>query len=234
MQYEDQGHGVIPNATWWSRCRAELYGSSKLSLVKPEKWDFYFTYGASKQVPVKFRGSITMESTYYLAHTEFSACNGLTGFMPTKKSGLTSCAMWKIEPFNYRNLQDTIHKTVHFTEDLWASTSFRMRCAFQYSILWCSWPKRQSNVPITAINMPLGMVLRTFPSRVTVRLTIGASLSSELSVPTSSRWLSITTICLPIRLISVRSELRSVPRTVEQGQGLMWRRWIICLNSNRE
>ena len=31
-------------------------------------------------------------------------------------------------------------------------------------------------VPITAINMPPGMVLRTFPSKVTVRFTIGASL----------------------------------------------------------
>ena len=31
-------------------------------------------------------------------------------------------------------------------------------------------------VPITAINMPEGKVLRTFPSRVTITFTVGASL----------------------------------------------------------
>jgi len=32
------------------------------------------------------------------------------------------------------------------------------------------------DVPVTAINMPDNMVLRTFPSRVSVRFTVGASL----------------------------------------------------------
>ena len=45
---EDQGHGVIPNADMVKQVQSQLYGSSKLLSVKPEKLDFYFTYGASK------------------------------------------------------------------------------------------------------------------------------------------------------------------------------------------
>ena len=50
---------------------SQMYGSSKLLQVKPGAFDFYFTYGTSKKVPVVFRGKITTNKSYYLAHTEF-------------------------------------------------------------------------------------------------------------------------------------------------------------------
>ena len=68
---DDTGAGVIPLADVQKQVQAQLYGSSKLLSVKPGKFDFYFTYGSSKKVPVVFKGRITTSRRYYLAHTEF-------------------------------------------------------------------------------------------------------------------------------------------------------------------
>ena len=166
---EDQGHGVIPAADIIKQVQSQLYGSSKLLSVKPEKLDFYFTYGASKKVPVRFRGKISTCKSYYLAHTEFSPMM-VTAY--ANKNVLDELKYVEIEPFNYRNLQDTIRRNVRLQKirgvKLVPST---VRLSVYPDVL----TEESIEVPVSAVNMPAGMVLRTFPSRVTVRFTIGAS-----------------------------------------------------------
>lgn len=166
---EDQGHGVILAADIIKQVQAQLYGSSKLLSVKPEKLDFYFTYGASKKIPIRFRGKISTSKSYYLAHTEFSPMM-VTAY--ANKKVLDELKYVEIEPFNYRNLQDTIHQNVRLQKirgvKLVPST---VRLSVYPDVL----TEESIEVPVSAVNMPAGMVLRTFPSRVTVRFTIGAS-----------------------------------------------------------
>nr|WP_294872259.1 YbbR-like domain-containing protein [Prevotella sp.] len=166
---EDQGHGAIPAADIFKQVQSQLYGSSKLLSVKPEKLDFYFTYGASKKVPIRFRGKISTSKSYYLAHTEFSPMM-VTAY--ANKKVLDELKYVEIEPFNYRNLQDTIHQNVRLQKirgvKLVPST---VRLSVYPDVL----TEESIEVPVSAVNMPAGMVLRTFPSRVTVRFTIGAS-----------------------------------------------------------
>ena len=166
---EDQGHGAIPAADIIKQVQSQLYGSSKLLSVKPEKLDFYFTYGASKKVPIRFRGKISTSKSYYLAHTEFSPMM-VTAY--ASKKVLDELKYVEIEPFNYRNLQDTIHQNVRLQKirgvKLVPST---VRLSVYPDVL----TEESIEVPVSAVNMPAGMVLRTFPSRVTVRFTLGAS-----------------------------------------------------------
>ena len=166
---EDQGHGAIPAADIIKQVQSQLYGSSKLLSVKPEKLDFYFTYGASKKVPIRFRGKISTSKSYYLAHTEFSPMM-VTAY--ANKKVLDELKYVEIEPFNYRNLQDTIRQNVRLQKirgvKLVPST---VRLSVYPDVL----TEESIEVPVSAVNMPAGMVLRTFPSRVTVRFTIGAS-----------------------------------------------------------
>lgn len=166
---EDQGHGAIPAADIIKQMQSQLYGSSKLLSVKPEKLDFYFTYGASKKVQIRFRGKISTSKSYYLAHTEFSPMM-VTAY--ANKKVLDELKYVEIEPFNYRNLQDTIHQNVRLQKirgvKLVPST---VRLSVYPDVL----TEESIEVPVSAVNMPAGMVLRTFPSRVTVRFTIGAS-----------------------------------------------------------
>ena len=167
---EDEGKGVIPLTDVQKQVLSQMYGSSKLLQVKPGAFDFYFTYGTSKKVPVVFRGKITTSKSYYLAHTEFYP-SMVTVY--ANKQQLDKLQTVEIEPFNYRNLQDTIRQAVKIRKirgvKIVPST---VRLSVYPDVL----TEETIEVPITAINMPPGMVLRTFPSKVTVRFTIGASL----------------------------------------------------------
>ena len=167
---EDEGKGVIPLTDVQKQVLSQMYGSSKLLQVKPGAFDFYFTYGTSKKVPVVFRGKITTSKSYYLAHTEFYP-SIVTVY--ANKQQLDKLQSVEIEPFNYRNLQDTIRQAVKIRKirgvKIVPST---VRLSVYPDVL----TEEAIEVPITAINMPPGMVLRTFPSKVTVRFTIGASL----------------------------------------------------------
>ena len=167
---EDEGKGVIPLTDVQKQVLSQMYGSSKLLQVKPGAFDFYFTYGTSKKVPVVFRGKITTSKSYYLAHTEFYP-SIVTVY--ANKQQLDKLQTVEIEPFNYRNLQDTIRQAVKIRKirgvKIVPST---VRLSVYPDVL----TEEAIEVPITAINMPPGMVLRTFPSKVTVRFTIGGSL----------------------------------------------------------
>ena len=167
---EDEGKGVIPLTDVQKQVLSQMYGSSKLLQVKPGAFDFYFTYGTSKKVPVVFRGKITTNKSYYLAHTEFYP-SMVTVY--ANKQQLDKLQTVEIEPFNYRNLQDTIRQAVRIKKIRGVKiVPPTVRLSVYPDVL----TEEAIEVPITAINMPPGMVLRTFPSKVTVRFTIGASL----------------------------------------------------------
>ena len=167
---EDEGKGMIPLADVQKQVLSQMYGSSKLLQVKPGAFDFYFTYGTSKKVPVVFRGKITTNKSYYLAHTEFYP-SMVTVY--ANKQQLDKLQSVEIEPFNYRNLQDTIRQAVKIRKIRGVKiVPPTVRLSVYPDVL----TEETIDVPITAINMPPGMVLRTFPSKVTVRFTIGASL----------------------------------------------------------
>ena len=167
---EDEGKGTIPLADVQKQVLSQMYGSSKLLQVKPGTFDFFFTYGTSKKVPVVFRGKITTCKSYYLAHTEFYP-SMVTVY--ANKQQLDKLQSVEIEPFNYRNLQDTIRQAVKIKKIRGVKiVPPTVRLSVYPDVL----TEETIDVPITAINMPPGMVLRTFPSKVTVRFTIGASL----------------------------------------------------------
>ena len=206
---EDEGKGVIPLTDVQKQVLSQMYGSSKLLQVKPGAFDFYFTYGTSKKVPVVFRGKITTSKSYYLAHTEFYP-SMVTVY--ANKQQLDKLQSVEIEPFNYRNLQDTIRQAVKIRKirgvKIVPST---VRLSVYPDVL----TEEAIEVPITAINMPPGMVLRTFPSKVTVRFTIGASLFRTIKP-------SLFKVVVDYEELAANPsdkctlQLRSVPRSVSK------------------
>lgn len=206
---ETEGKGVIPVADVQKQILSQLYGSSKLLQVKPGKFDFYFTYGASKKVPVVFRGRITTSKSYYLAHTEFFPS---TVTVYANKRQLDEVKSVEIVPFYYRNLQDTIRENVRIKKIRGIKVMPDMvRLAVYPDVL----TEETVDVPITAINMPPDKVLRTFPSKVSVKFTIGASLFRTIKP-------SQFTVVVDYNEIAANPsdkctlQLRSVPRSVSK------------------
>ena len=206
---EDEGKGTIPLADVQKQVLSQMYGSSKLLQVKPGQFDFFFTYGTSKKVPVVFRGKITTNKSYYLAHTEFYP-SMVTVY--ANKQQLDKLQSVEIEPFNYRNLQDTIRQAVKIRKIRGVKiVPPTVRLSVYPDVL----TEETIEVPITAINMPPGMVLRTFPSKVTVRFTIGASLFRTIKP-------SLFKVVVDYEELAANPsdkctlQLRSVPRSVSK------------------
>ena len=206
---EDTGEGVVPVADVQKQVLSQMYGSSKLLQLKPGKFDFYFTYGSSKKVPVVFRGKITTHKSYYLAHTEF---NPSMVTVYANKQQLDQLQAVEIEPFNYRNLQDTIRQMVKIKKIRGIKIVPPMvRISVYPDVL----TEESVEVPVTAINMPPGMVLRTFPSKVTVRFTIGACLFRTIKP-------SLFKVVVDYEELAANPsdkctlQLRSVPRSVSK------------------
>ena len=213
---EDTGEGVVPVADVQKQVLSQMYGSSKLLQLKPGKFDFYFTYGSSKKVPVVFRGKITTHKSYYLAHTEF---NPSMVTVYANKQQLDQLQAVEIEPFNYRNLQDTIRQMVKIKKIRGIKIVPPMvRISVYPDVL----TEESVEVPVTAINMPPGMVLRTFPSKVTVRFTIGASLFRTIKP-------SLFKVVVDYEELAANPsdkctlQLRSVPRSVSKASLEMYR-----------
>jgi hypothetical protein len=164
------GHGVIPVSDVQKMIAVQLYGSSKITSIKSDKLEFFFNYGRSKKVPVHLLGKVVTGQSYYLAHTRFSP-DSVTIY--ANKAILDSVHFVYTEYQNIVNFDDTIIRRVPLRKIRGVKcVPSTVRITLYPDIL----TEESIEVPITAINVPDGKVLRMFPSRVKVDFVIGASM----------------------------------------------------------
>lgn len=169
------GYGVVSSQDLMKMINQRFSGSSKIVQVKPDRLDFHYNYGLSRQVSVKMSGHVVPGKSFYLARTRF---------WPEKvtvygsKQALDSLRFVKTVPINITNFNDTVLRTVALETIKGVKiVPNTVRIGLYPDIL----TEENIEVPITAINMPEGKVLRTFPQRVTVNFIVGASMFRSIS-----------------------------------------------------
>lgn len=169
------GYGVVSSQELMKMINQRFSGSSKIVQVKPDRLDFHYNYGLSRQVSVKMSGHLVPGKSFYLARTRF---------WPEKvtvygsKQALDSLRFVKTVPINITNFNDTVLRTVALETIKGVKiVPNTVRIGLYPDIL----TEENIEVPITAINMPEGKVLRTFPQRVTVNFIVGASMFRSIS-----------------------------------------------------
>lgn len=169
------GYGVVSSQELMKMINQRFSGSSKIVQVKPDRLDFHYNYGLSSQVSVKMSGHVVPGKSFYLARTRF---------WPEKvtvygsKQALDSLRFVKTVPINITNFNDTVLRTVALETIKGVKiVPNTVRIGLYPDIL----TEENIEVPITAINMPEGKVLRTFPQRVTVNFIVGASMFRSIS-----------------------------------------------------
>lgn len=169
------GYGVVSSQELMKMINQRFSGSSKIVQVKPDRLDFHYNYGLSRQVSVKMTGHVVPGKSFYLARTRF---------WPEKvtvygsKQALDSLRFVKTVPINITNFNDTVLRTVALETIKGVKiVPNTVRIGLYPDIL----TEENIEVPITAINMPEGKVLRTFPQRVTVNFIVGASMFRSIS-----------------------------------------------------
>ena len=169
------GYGVVSSQELMKMVNQRFSGSSKIVQVKPDRLDFHYNYGLSRQVSVKMAGNVVPGKSFYLARTRF---------WPEKvtvygsKQALDSLRFVKTVPINITNFNDTVLRTVALETIKGVKiVPNTVRIGLYPDIL----TEENIEVPITAVNMPEGKVLRTFPQRVTVNFIVGASMFRSIS-----------------------------------------------------
>ena len=169
------GYGVVSSQELMKMINQRFSGSSKIVQVKPDRLDFHYNYGLTRQVSVKMSGHVVPGKSFYLARTRF---------WPEKvtvygsKQALDSLRFVKTVPINITNFNDTVLRTVALETIKGVKiVPNTVRIGLYPDIL----TEENIEVPITAVNMPEGKVLRTFPQRVTVNFIVGASMFRSIS-----------------------------------------------------
>lgn len=165
-----KGYGMVSMAELSKLVYQEIYSSSKIQSIKPDKIEYFYNYGMHRCMPVKLLGNIIPEASYYLAKVEFSP-NMVDVY--GSQSLLDSLQYVYTERLTIRNLKDTIVRNLDLRQIK------GMKCVpskVQISVYPDILTEESVEVPITAVNMPEGKVLRTFPARVKVSFVVGASM----------------------------------------------------------
>ena len=147
----------------------QLYGTSSIVSVKPDKVEFYYTKGDSKTVPVEITGKIQAAANYYIAKVSVEPAT-VSVYAP--ESMIDSITAALTEQITYNDLTDTMTVSVALQQTTGVKfVPATVKVTMSPDILI----EETAEVTVTAINLPEGKVLRTFPSKVAVSFTVGAA-----------------------------------------------------------
>ena len=170
------GYSTITAAELQRLTYQQLSASTKIVGSKPDKLELFYNYGLSKRVPVKWTGRVIPEHLYFISHVEYFP-DSVSIYASKEK--LDSISAIYTEPLNYANFRDTLSITCNLQKIRGVkAVPEKVKVAFHTDVLT---EEQITDIPIKGINMPEGKVLRTFPSKVTVRFVTGVSQFKAMS-----------------------------------------------------
>lgn len=168
------GKGQIPYTELQKAIRQQLFSSTTLLSIKGEQATFMFNYGERKVVPVTLAGNLKPGPSYYLAKVKMSPEKVTIYAAHAKLDSTTSIAT---VPLSIENIQDTVIQEVMLQKQHGVKiVPEKVNIKIYPDVL----TEESVEVPIRAINMPEGTVLRTFPKKIKVFFTTGASMVRKI------------------------------------------------------
>lgn len=169
------GYGVIAASELKNLIYSQLFSSSRIVSVKPDKYEYFYNQGLNKRVPVKLFGRITPGASYYLSKIQVTP-DSIDVY--ANEDLLDSIKYVNTEKLRILNITDTFSGNVPLRKIRGVKyIPEKVNLSICADIL----TEESFEVPIVAVNMPEGKKLRTFPSRVTVKFSVGASVFRTIS-----------------------------------------------------
>lgn len=158
----------------------QLYGSTRVTSVKPERIEFHFNFGLHKRFPVKLFGKVRPGETYYLSDIRFQpesvTVYGSAHMLDSIKAIYTTRQ-------NIANFTDTISRKISLKSIPHAKI---VPSEVTMTLFPDIMTEAVATVNITPVNVPAGAILRTFPSQAQVRYAIGASEYNKIDTSSFS------------------------------------------------
>ncbi len=174
--YQNQEKRCVISSTELHKLITKKFpNSTTINSIKPDKIELSYVEGVGKSVPVRLVGNIEPARSYYLEHVEIQP-KMVTIYAP--KSKIDSIRFVVTENMQIKDFSDTVKSRIKIKQE--PSTK-----AVPREVMVTLFPdiltEEELEVPITVVNVPEGTILRTFPSRVKVKFTVGASLYRSIS-----------------------------------------------------
>lgn len=171
----NNGTGTIAAQELQKIVYSRLFSSSKILSTKPDKLEFYYSYGTKKKVPVRWSGRVIPEELYFISRVEYSP-DSVTIYASEEK--LDSINMVYTEQLNYANFRDTLSVICRLSKIKSAKmVPDHVQVNFFTDVLT---EERIEGIPVQGINMPEGKTLRTFPAKVAVNFVTGVNVYRNL------------------------------------------------------
>lgn len=164
------GSGIASSSEIKRLIAKQLETSTIVNSIKPDRLEFFYNNGERKRVPVRWAGRVIPEQLYFISHVQYMP-DSVDIYSSREK--LDSIKVIYTEALNYAGFRDTliIDCKLSHQKDVKVVPE-NIRIGFYTDVLT---EESIDGVPIKAINMPEGKVLRTFPPKVKIRFITGVS-----------------------------------------------------------
>lgn len=162
------GTGKVSSADLIKMVRNVLPASAKPVSVKPDEAVFTYNYGQKKQVPVRCQGVVEPEQFYFISDTIFSTGMVTVYAAPSKLDSITAVYT---EPLNCKGFRKSISVNARLQKMSGVKiVPDKVNIQFVTDMLT---EVSINDIPVKCEGMPSGMVLRTFPAKVSVSFVTG-------------------------------------------------------------
>ena len=171
----EEGKVSVSSSELHKVVKSKLGRSAEILSIKPDKIEMYYNYGDYKIVPVKLYGSVTPADNYVLA---FSRIKPDSVKVYASTSRLAKIDSVKTSYVRISDVSGQVTKVLSLQKISgvkFEPSNVTLETHAEVKV------ETTTEVPIRAINVPEGMVMRTFPPRVTVSYVVMESMAKSIT-----------------------------------------------------
>ena len=172
--FKGDGHSVISSSEVLKMVKAKLEKSSQVISVKPDRIDIYYSNGENKIVPVEINGKFSADELSFLTRKEVQP-DSVTVY--ATKDQLDHIKTVKTEYLNISDISDVAQKKVKLEKMNGVKCVPNLVTVKVYADVSS---EGSVEVPVAVVGVPEGKVLRTYPSRVSVKFVTGAKMLKQI------------------------------------------------------
>lgn len=198
------GYGRFMAAELLGRLQQQISLPTQVLRIKPDTLEFYYNFGASKRVPVRYDGDVRCANGYFVVQKKLQP-EFVTVYAP--QNVLDTLRFVSIRTLHLDNVSDTVRQRQP------VATLRGMKsvpAAVNVTLITDRLTEKTVQVPIHALNFPATRVLRTFPSMVNVTFKVGVSSYEQINAENFVIALGYEQL-LNLRTSKVPLSVRSVP-----------------------
>ena len=174
MYTNKQSRGIVAPSDLQKVLRTRFGETCTILAIKADHLDFYYSHGSQNKVPLIYSGTATAKTNFYVMNVKIDPDSVV---VMASKNALDTINAVYTEPVDIEDVDNSVTKIVPIARIWGAKTKISQA---KVRVVVDRLTERVLNVPITAINLPSNMLLKTFPGRVDVKVSVGASMVGRL------------------------------------------------------